>query len=210
MENPLSEDQIKKISEIAKLPREQQQAEWNNFARTLNEEQIKFLQEQQQATACIFCKIADGSIKSIKVYEDNEIIAVLDIKPANIGHTLVMPKKHFPFSTMMPDELISKMFLIANKIAKAVFEEAKAEGTNIFLANGQTAGQMMQHTAVNVIPRFKNDKVAFEWGSIKADEKELNILAEKMKAKVNIKKAEKIEIKDASNYEYSLDDERAP
>ena len=92
MENPLTEEQIKQISEIAKLPRENQQSEWDKFARTLNEEQIKFLQEQQQATACLFCKIADGSVQSKKVYEDNEIIAVLDIKPANLGHTLVIPK----------------------------------------------------------------------------------------------------------------------
>src|SRR3989344_3332725 len=105
MENPLTDEQIKKISEISKLPADKQQAEWGKFAKTLNEEQVKFLQQQQGQGACIFCKIADGSIPSKRIYDDGDIIAVLEIRPATKGHTIVMPKKRSPSSVELPDDL---------------------------------------------------------------------------------------------------------
>ena len=124
MKNPLSEEQIKKLNEISKLPMEKQQGELNQFLKTLNPEQIEFLKKQQfQQEECPFCLIAEGKIESYKVYEDKEVIAVLDIKPANEGHVLVMPKKHAQFSTEIDD--VGHLFNIANKIAGRIFTPNK-------------------------------------------------------------------------------------
>ena len=219
MSNPLSEEQIKKISEIAKLPQDQQQSAWNEFAKTLNEEQMEFLRSQQQATQCIFCNIADGSIESNKVYEDDRVVCVLDIKPANKGHVVVIPKKHYPISALMDANDLEYMFKIANDVAKAIFEVVNAQGTNILLSNGEVAGQLSQHVVVHVIPRFKDDKVAISWEGVKLTADEVKNVANQINSKMSGKPIVK-EVKEIKSdqqpegeedlHKYNLDEERIP
>src|SRR3989344_595332 len=180
MENPLSEAQVKKLNEIATLPAEKQQAELQKFLKTLNPEQLEFLKQSQKGD-CPFCSIVSGKIQAKKVYEDDSVLAALDIRPANPGHLIVFPKKHYSLSAQMPEDEVAHLFKIANKLATAVFDVVKAEGTNIFLANGLTAGQNAPHVLVHVIPRFNEDNVAFQWDNKKLDNKEMDSIQESIK-----------------------------
>lgn len=185
MDSPLSDAHIQKINEIAKLPPEKQQAELNAFLKTLNAEQIEFLKSQQRdgarAGPCPFCNIAQGKIPSKVIFEDNEVMAVLDINPASSGHAIVFPKEHFETTSQMPDKLSGKIFTLANKIAKKVIDVAKAQGTNIIVSNGGIAGQNVAHAMVHVIPRFKDDGLSFLWQGKRADDNDLEKLQKEMK-----------------------------
>ena len=206
MKNPLTEDQIKKINEIAKLPADKQQAELQKLLKTLNPEQVAFLTQQQKGE-CPFCLIVSGKIDAKKVHEDDFVIAALDIRPANPGHLIVFPKKHYSLTSQMPDNEVAHLFKIANKLASKVFDIVNAEGTNIFVANGFVAGQTSPHVLVHVIPRFNEDSVVFQWEPKKIDNKETEkiqsslrnsikpeqtVIKEEKKKKIEFKQKEKI------------------
>ncbi len=106
---------------------------------------------------CIFCKIIAGEIPSYKVYEDDEVLAFLDITPVNFGHTLVIPKKHYENLVSLPEELAEKVFAVAKKIAPAITSGVGAEGFNLTLNNGPVAGQAVGHVHFHIIPRFSGD-----------------------------------------------------
>src|SRR3989344_8531923 len=184
--NPLTEEQLKELNEIVSLPPEKQKERLGPFLKSLNPEQIEFLRKQQaQGQECLFCSIIDKKIDSYVIYEDDYVIAVLDINPANKGHVLVMPKEHIAFSTQMED--VGKLFNAANKIAGKVYDVFKT-GCNIFVANGAEAGQRLNHLVVHVIPRFQNDRINFIWQGKKLEEKELKEIANKMKIEIEKKK----------------------
>ncbi len=114
---------------------------------------------EAQKENCVFCKIIDGEIPSKQVYEDDTILAILDINPAAEGHVLVMPKEHYPILPMVPDDTFSHMFTQAKELAGAVKEGAPATGTSIFVANGAAAGQQSPHFLFHIIPREKQDQL---------------------------------------------------
>lgn len=125
------------------------------------EEQIKNMSPEEilelQKKNCIFCQIGAGSVSSKKIYEDEEIIAVLDINPANPGHILVIPKVHYQIMPQVPDELIGKIFVLAKSLSQATLRGLGADGNTIFVANGIAAGQKAPHFMIHVIPRIKDD-----------------------------------------------------
>lgn len=108
---------------------------------------------------CIFCQIIEGKIPSKKVYEDDICIAILDIRPLNKGHMLLIPKEHYQIAPQVPKPVMQHMGIVCKKLSKASLRGFKAQGTNIFMANGAIAGQQMPHVVVHIIPRFENDKV---------------------------------------------------
>ena len=75
---------------------------------------------QPAAASCIFCRIASGEIPSIRVHEDDEIVAFLDIRPIREGHLLVMPKRHFEYFDDLPEALAARMLTLAQKLARAM------------------------------------------------------------------------------------------
>ncbi len=107
----------------------------------------------------MFCKIAGKSEPASVVYEDDNFISFMDIRPVNIGHAIVMPKKHYPDLLSMPEDEVADLFRIVHKIAHKVKETTKADGILIMQSNGKAAGQDIFHIHVHVIPRFKRDKV---------------------------------------------------
>ncbi len=112
---------------------------------------------------CIFCKIVSGEIPSKKVYEDNDIIAFLDINPANQGHTLVIPKKHFESIHDIDDDTLKKLVSVVKLIADRIKNNLNADGINIIQNNGQYAGQLVNHIHFHIIPRFKGDNVVITY-----------------------------------------------
>ncbi|MBI2129243.1 HIT domain-containing protein [Candidatus Woesearchaeota archaeon] len=130
---------------------------------------------------CPFCAIIEGKAASKKIYEDEKIIAILDLNPANVGHVLVMPKEHYPIIEQVPDPLVDALFKIANRISMTVFETLKAEGTNIIVTNGIAAGQKAAHFMVHIIPRAQNDNINFNWKPKQLSEEEMSTVELKLK-----------------------------
>ncbi|HII17662.1 TPA: HIT family protein [Candidatus Woesearchaeota archaeon] len=112
---------------------------------------------------CIFCSIIKGKIPCAKIYEDGEVIALLDINPVNKGHALVLPKEHVHTLTDASDELLAKVMSAAKKIAFAIVRTTGAEGFNILQNNHKAAGQMVPHLHFHIIPRFERDKRFESW-----------------------------------------------
>ena len=188
-ENPLTQEQLAELNEISQLPVEEQKIKLNAFLQTLTPEQIDFLKKQQ--TSCLFCQIVNGELPTKKIYEDDSVVAVLDIHPATKGHVLLFPKKHYDLLALVPD--VGHLFDVANKISKNVFELTQAEGTNIFVANGSAAGQKVPHVCVHIIPRFTEDKVQLSWKSQIIPEKELDELTSQLREKLTPQIEEKKE-----------------
>lgn len=112
---------------------------------------------------CIFCLIANGQIPSSTVYEDDDFRAILDLNPAQKGHTLILPKEHYANLFEMPEELAEKVLPAAKKIAKAVMEATGADGVNLVQNNGEAAGQTVSHFHLHIIPRKTGDNALPLW-----------------------------------------------
>ena len=128
---------------------------------------------------CIFCKIINNEINSIKVYEDVNFIAIEDITPTNKGHTLIIPKKHSENILEMDSETSSELTKIIKKIGKSIIKGLGAKGFNTIINTGKEAGQEVFHTHIHIIPRFENDKIEFPKGK-ETTKEELILTAEKI------------------------------
>lgn len=105
-------------------------------------------------TDCIFCKIIAGEIPSSKVYEDDKVLAFLDITQVTKGHTLVVPKAHHRNLLAMDAEAASQLFAVVPKIANQLKDKLGASGMNIINNNEEVAGQTVFHTHVHLLPRY--------------------------------------------------------
>ncbi|MCA1926815.1 MAG: HIT family protein [Calditerrivibrio sp.] len=110
---------------------------------------------------CIFCKIVEGVIPSAKIYEDSYFIAILDIRPINYGHTLLIPKEHHRNVLDVPDHLAEKVYPLVRKISLAIKKGLSADGLNIIQNVEQHGGQEVFHSHIHIIPRFKDDNLKF-------------------------------------------------
>ena len=128
---------------------------------------------------CIFCDIIEGKIPSSKVYEDDKYLAILDISQTTMGHTLVMPKKHYESMLEMPDEEFGELMSLTSKLAKDITAKLDAKGCNLLNNSNEVAGQTVMHTHVHIIPRFNdNDSIKIEFKENKFD---LNEVLNKIK-----------------------------
>jgi len=142
---------------------------------------------------CIFCAIASGKMESFKIYEDSDIIAILDINPMARGHTLVMPKNHFQFLFQMPDELSSKLFNTIKMLMPLLINATKAQGVNLIVNQGSVAGQTIEHLIIGVIPRYPDDKIVLDAPRLKLKGEEFAELAKQLNEKIGAMKKEKEE-----------------
>ncbi|MEF3255134.1 MAG: HIT family protein [Deferribacterales bacterium] len=110
---------------------------------------------------CIFCKIINGDIPASKVYEDEDFIAILDIRPVNLGHTLLIPKQHNRNILDTPDDLGAKIYPLLKKLSIAIMKGLSADGINIIQNNEEYGGQEVFHSHLHIIPRFKEDGLRF-------------------------------------------------
>lgn len=112
---------------------------------------------------CIFCKIINGDIPSKKVYEDDDVLAILDISQATKGHTLVLPKKHYANLLEIPTEEYIKVMTRAKELAGKISAKLNADGCNILNNCKEAAGQTVMHYHVHIIPRYNNDDLKIEF-----------------------------------------------
>lgn len=139
--------------------------------------------QQQVGSDCVFCKIIRGEIPSKKVYDDKDVIAFLDINPANPGHTLVVPKKHSEDLTKSNEDDIAKAMHVVKKITASLKEKMNAIGVNVLQNNGKAAGQIVGHTHFHVIPRYPNDVVVISYQRQQIPDEELEEIRKKLEEK---------------------------
>ena len=103
---------------------------------------------------CIFCKIVAGQVPCTKLYEDEDVLAFLDINPVTYGHTLVISKEHYSTFLSTPKGIMNKVMNVAQRIGQVQIEQLGAKGVNILINSYEAAGQVVPHFHVHVIPRY--------------------------------------------------------
>jgi diadenosine tetraphosphate (Ap4A) HIT family hydrolase len=108
---------------------------------------------------CTLCDLVARAIPVSVAYEDSTIFAFMDIKPVNYGHVVIVPKKHIVYLAELDEDTGAELFKVTMKMAQAVrHSEVKCEAVNLFLADGEAAGQEEFHVHMHVIPRYEDDR----------------------------------------------------
>lgn len=129
---------------------------------------------------CIFCDIIEGKIPSSKVYEDDDVLAILDVSQVTYGHTLVMPKKHVSNILEADEDTVVKCSKVVSSLSKQIVKNTNAVGCNILNNCGEVAGQSVNHLHFHIIPRYsENDAVEFKFNE--SEKVDLNEVLEKVK-----------------------------
>ena len=105
---------------------------------------------------CIFCKISSHLIGANIIYEDDDVLAFLDINPATYGHTIVISKEHYDNFLSCPKKIMNKMMNVAQRIGQAQIKQLGAKGVNILTNCYEAAGQVVKHFHIHVIPRYQS------------------------------------------------------
>lgn len=110
---------------------------------------------------CIFCKIASGEIPSRTLYEDEDVIVIMDLNPTSKGHSLIIPKSHYADIYDIDEDTAAKVMKVAKKMATKMTKALGCDGFNLLQNNGETAGQTMFHFHMHLIPRYQdgNNKI---------------------------------------------------
>ena len=133
---------------------------------------------------CVFCKIRDGQIPSIKIYEDERTLCIMDINPLNAGHCLVLTRAHA--ATIFEAELVDLQAAIATaqRVAAAQRRALKPDGLNMLQANGPAAFQSVPHFHLHLIPRWTNDGKGFDWTLVPGDRDRIAKVGEQLRAEL--------------------------
>ena len=128
---------------------------------------------------CVFCAIAAGEIPCFKVYEDESVLAYLDINPFAKGHTLVIPKAHAADLQGVDDAALAELVVRVKRVAAHIKVALGCDGYNILQNNGAAAGQTVRHVHFHIVPRWDGDPLAFE--NRAGDMEALKALSEQLK-----------------------------
>ena len=116
--------------------------------------------------SCVFCAIVAGEAPALKIYEDDDYLAILDIRPFTRGHTLVIPKRHTVDLTDTAPQTLADMVTIGQRIAQAARATELADATNIAINDGRAAFQTVPHIHLHVLPRRNGDKLSVAKGML--------------------------------------------
>ena len=114
----------------------------------------------------MFCAIVAGEAPASRIYEDEDYLAILDIRPFTRGHTLVLPKRHTVDLIDTPPETLAEMIIIGQRIARAARATELADATNIGINDGRAAFQTVSHIHLHVLPRRNGDKLSVAKGLV--------------------------------------------
>jgi histidine triad (HIT) family protein len=148
--------------------------------RDLRSRIVRFMEEQ----GCIFCQILAGAADASFVYRDDDVAAFMDVRPITQGHVLIVPTEHHVVMDEVPETTAGRMLSVAGQIARALPNVVRMEGYNLFVANGEPAGQEVLHVHLHVLPRYRGDGfgIRFPGGYGKlAGRDELNELAVRLR-----------------------------
>ena len=133
-------------------------------------------------TDCVFCKIRDGQIPSMKIFEDDKTLVFMDINPLNAGHCLVITKAHTPnlFEAEIAD--LHAAIATAQRVGLAIRDALKPDGLNMLQANGAAAFQSVLHFHLHLIPRWANDGKGFDWKLVPGNREHIMKAGERLRA----------------------------
>jgi histidine triad (HIT) family protein len=131
---------------------------------------------------CVFCEIAEGRAEASIVYDDDRVLAFMDLRPITTGHLLVIPRQHADSLADLDAEEGAQLFRVAQRMAAAIRgSEIRSDGVNLFLADGEAAGQEVFHVHLHVLPRYPGDGFKLEFHSTDPSRAELDDLAAQLR-----------------------------
>lgn len=133
---------------------------------------------------CTFCKMIRGEIPFDKIYENERVLAFLDDKPINPGHSLVIPKTHYATLFDISPEDLMECIRISQRIAPVILRAANASGLNLVQNNNDSAGQSVDHVHFHLIPRHDQDGFLTKWSGDAAASGEAGVVLETIRAKI--------------------------
>jgi histidine triad (HIT) family protein len=136
---------------------------------------------------CIFCKIINNEIPSYKIYEDDLVLAILDLNPLSTGHTLIIPKKHAKDIFEIEEKYLERIAAVSKKISQKMKDQLGVAGVNFYHASGVHAEQTVFHFHLHIIPRREEDDICFT----RAITKKTNVSDEEFKQTAGKLKIEK-------------------
>jgi histidine triad (HIT) family protein len=131
---------------------------------------------------CVFCRIRDGQIPSVKIFEDERTLTFMDINPLNPGHCLVVTRNHA--ATLFDADVVDLQAVIASaqRVGRALMAALKPDGLNMLQANGAAAFQSVLHFHLHLIPRFASDGKGFDWKLVPGDRAAIIETGERLRA----------------------------
>ncbi len=111
---------------------------------------------------CIFCNIIERKAPAEIIFENDKVLAFLDIKPIHYGHILVVPKKHYSDLLEIPEDVLCSIIKTAKMVTGALVKSLKPDGYNLFSNNGKAAGQSVFHFHMHITPRYFKDEIHFK------------------------------------------------
>ncbi|PIN88100.1 hypothetical protein COV12_00275 [Candidatus Woesearchaeota archaeon CG10_big_fil_rev_8_21_14_0_10_32_24] len=141
---------------------------------------------------CEYCDLQDKNEDII--YADEDIVIAVKDKITTPGQITVYPKKHYPIMEMVPEDTLNKCVYAAKKVSMAVFESLEAQGTNILVRNGLSAGQSVPHFGIEIIPRREEDNLNLQWKGKEVLEDEMDMILEAIE--MDLKKPSMAEAKE--------------
>lgn len=136
-------------------------------------------------TDCVFCKLRDGQIPSMKIFEDDMTIAFMDINPINSGHCLIITKVHAANLYEADVTDLQAAMATAQRVATAIRDGLKPDGLNMLQANGPAAFQSVPHFHLHLIPRWNNDGKGFDWKLVPGNREQIVKVGERLRALLN-------------------------
>jgi histidine triad (HIT) family protein len=131
---------------------------------------------------CVFCKIVDGQLPSMKIDEDDKTLTFMDIHPLSSGHCLVVPKRHA--ATIYEADVgdLEAAMGAAKRVAVAIQEALRPDGLNVLQANGAAAFQSVPHFHLHLIPRWTDDGKGFDWKAVPGDREAIMKMGERIRS----------------------------
>ncbi len=131
---------------------------------------------------CVFCRIIRGEIPAQLIFEDEHVLAFLDIGPLAAGHAVVIPRYHAAALEDLPADWAAHVARALGPLARAVVAATGAEGYNILLNNGAVAGQVVPHVHFHIVPRRADDRLGYRWHASPATPNELAEIGSRVRA----------------------------
>jgi histidine triad (HIT) family protein len=149
---------------------------------------------------CEYCEIIERNKEQEIIYQDDEVVVAIKDLTATTGQVTVFPKEHHTILEMVPDDILRKCVVLANKAGMAIFDGLAAQGTNVLVQNGLGAGQKVPHFGIEIIPRREEDGINLQWEPKQMMEDELEsslmVLEETLAKKEEVKEEKLVEVKE--------------
>ena len=137
----------------------------------------------EHMTDCLFCKIVAGEVPALKVYENDRVLAFLDIGPVSTGHTLVIPKAHAENLAANSIEDACALITVIHELAPKLVKALGATGYNLGMNHGEVAGQEVLHTHLHIMPRKEGEPRNFV--KLHPSQEELEKVAEQIRVNIS-------------------------